>query len=417
MFVHFLLLALRAAAGSPDSCQNEPERSFPKGFAALRLEGLRATRPEVVRSEIKSRPCTEFPVVDEDIRRLKALGIFASVETRMAQDTLVFSFRELPTFLPVPNGRLSDEEGLSLGAGLKSPNLLGRAIAGEFLFLVGNSLEYQASITASRFGSLALGWEAMAGRTERWDDGRGYQELSHAGFVRLWGPTDRFLRLLGEAKVVDVRSDRDGICLSGRQDLIPSLRGGTVFDGRDDPSNTASGIYQELTLEKSGNPFGGPVDAWQVLSDTRLWVPLGARWGVHLANLFENREGRMDRWQTYVVGGANSARGLPGAWAVAPSEDLGTMEVRWTLMPVKPVLVVGQNLYVGLQAVGGVDVASAWGEAPLEAQYGLFTGLDAIVPFVERLRTNLTWSPAQGAGFAFSFGMFEKTQAQRFRVR
>lgn len=399
------------------SCANFPAHSMPRSIQALRLEGLSATREEVVRAEIHTRPCTEFSVIEQDVRRLRALGVFASVEAETIRDTLVFRFRELPAFLPVPNGRLSDEEGMSVGAGFKSPNLLGRAIAGEFLFLVGSSLEYQASFTASRFHDLPVGWEWMMGRTERWDDGRAYRELSHSGFLRLWGPTDHPLRLLGETKIVDVRADREGICLSGRQDLIPSIRGGALVDLRDDPANTVVGLYQELTLEKAGKPFGGSVDAWQVLSDSRLWIPLGPRWGLHLANLHENRWGKIDGWMTYVVGGVNTARGLPGAWAVAPSEDLATLEGRWTVFPVRPVRVLGQNLYGGIQAVGGVDFATVWGTSPLAGEYGLFAGLDGIVPFVERVRTNLTWSPASGAGFAFAFGLFEKTQAQRFRVR
>ncbi len=391
--------------------------SVPRIIRAVRLEGLKVTRESVVRAEIRSRPCAEFPSVEQDVQRLKSLGIFASVETRWDSDTLVFQFRELPLFLPVPNGRSSDEEGLSLGAGVKSPNLMGRAIAGEVLFLAGSSLEYQASFTSSRLGQVPLGWELMAGRTERWDDGRGYRELSHSGFVRLWGPTDRALRALGEAKMVDVRADRDGVCLSGRVERIPSLRAGIMVDLRDDPADTRVGLYQELTLEKTGSPLGGPVDAWQILSDSRAWIPLGTRWTLHLANLYEDRRGKTDRWLSYVVGGANTARGLPGAWAVAPSEDLATIEARWLLLPVRPVTVWGQNLYGGIQVVAGSDVATAWGEDPRASEAGVFAGVDGIVPFVERIRLNLAWSPAQGGGFGFVFGLFEKTQAQRFRIR
>lgn len=401
----------------PGPCPESAVSSPSNPYVSMRVEGLVLTRQEVVLDEIHSRPCAGVPSVPDDLRRLKALGIFASVESRELADTLVYQVRELPAFLPVPNGRQSDEEGLSLGAGLKTPNLLGRAVAGEFLFLVGSSLEYQASVSASRLMSHPVGWEAMAGRTERRDDGRGYQELSHAGFLRLWGPTDRPLGVLAEIRLVDVRSDVEGICLEGRHDWIPSLRGGGILDTRDDPANTQRGIYQELTLEKTGRPMGGPVDAWQLLSDTRLWFPVGSRAGLHLANLMEHRQGTMDRWLTYVVGGANSSRGLPGAWAVSPSEDLATVEGRWTILPVRAFSLAGQNLYGGLVAVAGSDVATVWGEHPRSTEIGWFAGMDGIVPFVDRIRLQAAWSPATRGGWSVAFGLFEKTQAQRFRVR
>lgn len=388
--------------------------------AKVVLEGLGVTRPAVVAPYIEAKAGVPCPLecAQADLDRLDRLGIFASVGSSWRADTLVYAVRELPWILPVPNGRISDEEGISLGAGFKAPNLLGRAIAAEFLFLAGSSLEYQASFQADRWGSLPLGWEVMGGRTERMDEGRGYQEVSHQGFVRFRGPTDGTWQLLGETRLAEVESDRDGICLSAdRMDVIPSFRAGFLGDTRDRRSLTSRGWYTEWSVEKAGMPIQGPVDAWQFLSDNRLWIPFGARATLHAANLMEYQTGTIGGWRTFVVGGVNTARGLPGAWAVSPSEDLATLEARWTLLPPMPVGIFGQNLYGGLQAVGGSDFATVWGAAPLVGEYGLFAGLDAIVPFVERIRADLTWSPASGAGFAFALGLFEKTQAQRFRVR
>ncbi|MBK9579404.1 MAG: BamA/TamA family outer membrane protein [Fibrobacteres bacterium] len=408
-----LLLWLGALLGgqAPDSSRVPRE---------VELVGLQVTRPHVVVPYLTAKagePCPQ-ECVQSDLDRMDRLGIFASIESAWRGDTLVYTVNELPWILPVPNGRISDEEGVSLGAGFKAPNLLGRAIAAELLFLAGSSLEFQASFQASRIGTLPLGWETMAGRTERMDEGRGYQEVSHQGFARLWGPTDGAWQLLGEMRLVEVESDRDGICLSrDRMDVIPSIRAGILRDTRDRRSLTSRGWYTEWSVEKAGRPLHGPVDAWQFLSDNRMWIPVAGRFSLLASNLLEHQVGKTGGWRTFVVGGVNSARGLPGAWAVAPSEDLATLEARWTLLPVRPVRVVGQNLYGGLQAAGGVDFATVWGASPLAGEYGLFAGLDGIVPFVERVRTNLTWSPASGAGFAFAFGLFEKTQAQRFRVR
>ena len=229
--------------------------------------------------------CDSLCVI-RDLERLEHLGIFASATPLRTGDTLTYQVVELPWFLPVPNGRISDEEGLSLGAGLKTPNLLGQAIAGEFLFLAGRDFEWQAAASSNRLGFLPLAWDAVTSRTQRWDDGRQYREISYSSALRAEGPSDGPLRLLAEADLVEVHANRAGIALSAdHSDWIPSLRGGLVWDDRDRLGLTRNGAYQEISLEKAGRPLDGPVDAWEFLSDTRLWIPFSERWGVHASNL------------------------------------------------------------------------------------------------------------------------------------
>lgn len=355
-----------------------------------------------------------------DLERLDHLGVFASVASARTGDTLVYQVVELPWFMPVPNGRISDEEGVSLGAGLKTPNLLGQAIAGEFLFLAGRDFEWQVAASSNRIGVLPLAWDVVTSRTQRWDDGRKYREISYVSTQRVEAPSDGPLRLLGEAGMATVQADRAGIALSkDNTDWIPSLRGGLVWDDRDRMGLTRSGAYQEITLEKAGRPLNGPVDAWEFLSDTRLWIPLTERWGVHASNLLERQWGTVGGWRTFVVGGANTARGLPPAWSVAPSEELSTVELRWLVVPVRTITAWGESLFWGVQAVAGTDCAVTWqGDGRVgRAGEGFFLGTDLVVPFLERIRLVAAWSRAGGAGFGFSAGLFEKTQAQRYRIR
>jgi outer membrane protein assembly factor BamA len=389
---------------------------------AVRLEGLRHTDPARVRLEIEAdsgRICGDS-CQREDLDRLEHLGVFAQTEALRRGDTLVYRFKELPWFLPVPNGRITDEEGLSVGAGIKTPNLLGEAIAGEFLFLAGSDFEWEASASSERLAKLPLAWDAVTSRTQRWDDGRGYNEVSYHSSLTLQGPSDGPLRLLGAASVVDVHADREGIALSSdRQDWIPSLRGGLVWDDRDHLGLTTRGIYQELSLEKAGRPLGGPVDAWEMLCDTRLWIPLGDAWGLHASHLLQRQWGTVGGWRTYVVGGINTARGLPAAWDVAPSEELATLELRWLFLPVRTQTVLGQSFFWGLQAVAGADYAATWDVEGSSRRRGesLLGGIDLIVPFVERVRTTVSWNPGPKGGWGFSVGLFEKTTVQRYRVR
>lgn len=387
----------------------------------VRLEGIQITSRRTVELEIRGdgRIDCDSSCLQDDLDRLERLGIFADVRGRRIGDTLVFEFVELPMVLPVPNGRISEEEGVSLGAGLKSPNLFGRAVAGEFLFLAGSSMEYQLSLLSARVLDLPLGWEFMGGRTERWDDGRRYQELSHHALFRLQGPTDRPLRVVGESKLAVVDCDRDGICLEpSRRDAIPSVRGGLLWDTRNRLGLTTSGLYQEASAERVGGPLGGPVDAVEVLSDTRAWIPLPGAWGLHLSNLLQWQTGTVGGYRTYVVGGVNTARGLPGSWAVAESENLSTVELRRTILEPRPFRILGQNLFWGMQAVAGADLARTWNQVgPDRTGLGCFGGMDILFPFIERIRMGLAWSPGTDRGPAIAVGLFEKSVAQRYRVR
>lgn len=389
--------------------------------AAVRFEGLRLTDLSTVMREVEARPGSgcDDACAQGDLDRLERLGAFAGTSWHRTGDTLVYRLVELPWVVPVPNGRISDEEGLSLGAGLKAPNLFGQAVAAEFLFLLGHSTEWQVNMGASRMGALPLGWELFTSRTDRWDEGRRYKEVSYTNRASLVGPTDSRLRALASFSVTAVESDRAGIALSrDNQDVIPMLRMGGLWDGRDRLSLTTSGLYQELSIEKSGRPFNGPVDSWEYLADTRFWIPLDPRWGIHGSHLVQVQTGRTGGWKTFVLGGANTVRGLPGNWATAKSEEIASLELRWLALPPRPISVAGANLFYGLQVIGGADFGVAWNEDWGEKTgHGVFAGLDLVIPFLERVRLVASVSPSEGMRADFAVGLFEKTVIERYRVR
>jgi outer membrane protein assembly factor BamA len=377
---------------------------------------------ETVEREIRAQAgqACDAACIQADLDRLERLGAFAGLSGVRVSDTLVFRLIELPLVVPVPNGRISDEEGISLGAGLKAPNLFGKAVAGEFLFLLGHSTEWQLNMGAPRLGDAALGWELFTSRTDRWDEGRAYKEVSYTSRAGGQFPTDSRLRGLADLQVTQFRSDRTGIALSvDREDVIPMVRLGALWDGRDRISLTTSGLYQELSIKKSGEPLNGPVDSWEYLADTRAWIPFGARWGIHASHLIQVQTGRTGGWQTFVLGGANTVRGLKGNWANAPSEEIGSLEMRWTAVPSRTVKVWDANLFYGVQVVAGVDVGVAWDRNWGERKgLGIFSGVDIVIPFLERVRLVFSESPQDGNWHAgFAVGLFEKTVIERYRVR
>lgn len=380
--------------------------------AAWRIEGLKRTRQttvELVLTAPRSEDCDSLCVA-RDLDALDRLGIFADVASRRVGDTLVYQVRELPWLLPVPNGRVSDEDGISLGAGVKMPNLGGRAMAGEFLFLLGPSREFQLSLTAERLASLPVSFDVFTARVDRDDELRGFDEESHTGRLRLGWPSDQPIRLDGSIQVLDLGIHRDASLSGDGRDLLLSGTVGLLIETRDRRSLVRDGGRYELSIER----IGGDADGWMLLNDVRHWMPLTDRFTLHGSFLSETQWGRLGPWRTFVIGGGNSARGLPAGALQGRSERLLTGEVRWLANRVRPVRFLGQDLYWGSELVAGVDGAEVV-DGP--SRWGVFASWDHSVPFVERLRLSVGGEPSEGWKASFAVGLFEKSAAQRFRVR
>lgn len=381
-------------------------------FSDVRFEGMSRTRESTVRQVLSAKPGSACDSLcrQRDLEALDRLGVFAEVKADVRDDTLVYRVRELPWVLPVPNGRVSDEDGVSLGAGFKAPNLLGRAIAGEFLFLIGRSQEFQASITGDRVDELPLGFDLFAGRTDREDELRGYEEESHTVRLRLEAPTDRAIRVHGSVQALDLGIDRDASLSGDGRDLLLSGALGFAIDTRDRRSLVRRGVRYELAVER----VGADADGWMVLNDARGWLPLGERWTLHGSYLAETQWGTLGPWRTFVIGGANTARGLSAGRLQGRSERLATGEIRWLAFPVRAFRILGQDLYWGSELVLGCDGA----EIPDgESLVSPFVSFDQSVPFVERIRLSAGMDPDAGWKIGFDMGLFEKSTAQRFRVR
>jgi len=388
----------------------------------VRLEGLSRTREAVVRRELslKAGDEADSAAIRRDADALERLGIFASIASRTdSVGTLTWSFQELPWILPVPNGRLSDADGLSLGGGFKSPNFLGEGISLEVLGLLGGVTEWQVAGNGGWIAGLPVGWDVFTNRSEREAPFVGGHETSVRNQVLLRYPNDSRLRAELGGGLAWVREENRTLSVSrdGR-DWIPSLLAGIQWDGRDQIGLTRHGLYQELLAERLGGPLGGDLDGWTLTSDTRIWVPLEGPFGVHASNLLDWQTGTVDAWRGFVVGGPNSARFLPSARLKGRSEDLAALELRWTAVDKHPVTVLGQSLYWGLQALAGAEAAAAWnGTEPEGFRVGPVAGLDLLVPYLGRIRLAGGWSTSSGGTVALGVGLEEKTVAQRWKGR
>jgi outer membrane protein assembly factor BamA len=118
------------AASTPDSL------AYYQGFVVTRVDitGFNFFFDVVAPREIYTRVGDAFRVetVRRDITRLDNLGIFSSASvTAEATDStvaLTYHVREMPWIIPYPRVRYTEENGWSIGAGVTSVNLFGRAI-------------------------------------------------------------------------------------------------------------------------------------------------------------------------------------------------------------------------------------------------------------------------------------------------
>jgi outer membrane protein assembly factor BamA len=391
-------------------------------ISAVRIEGLSRTRERVVQRELRLAvgDKTDSASLAEDADRLERLGIFAEIRPRLdSLGTLTWEVKELPWVLPVPNGRLSDADGLSLGFGVKSPNFLGEAINLEALSLFGGVTEWQVAATGSWIAGFPVGWDVFTNRSEREAPFYGGHETSLRNQFLLRWPSDQLLRLEAGAGISWVREGNAAATVSSdRRDWIPSVTIGLQWDGRDRTGLTRKGLYQELLAERIGGTLGGDLDGWQLTSDTRAWMPLSKRFGIHAANLCEWQTGIVDAWRGFTVGGANSARFLPAAELRGRSEDLAALELRWTLVEPHAVALMGQSLYWGLQALAGAEAVAAWDATwPQDFRAGPVAGFDVLVPYVGRIRFCGGWSSSTGGAISAAVGLDEKTVAQRWKGR
>lgn len=403
-------------------CLTIPVLSAADPVREVRLDGLSRTREAVVRRELSVRAgdAADSAGIRRDADALERLGIFASIGSSLdSAGTLTWKLQELPWILPVPNGRMSDADGLSLGGGFKSPNFLGEAVSLEVLGLLGGVTEWQVAGNGGWIAGQPIGWDLYTNRSEREAPFVGGHETAVRNQVLLRYPNDSRLRAELGGGLAWVREENRSLTVSSSgRDWIPSMLAGLQWDGRDRIGLTTRGLYQELLAERMGGPLGGDLDGWMLTSDTRAWLPLGGAFGLHAANLLDWQTGTVNAWRGFVVGGPNSARFLPAARLRGRSEDLATLELRWTAVEPHPVQVFGQPLYWGLQALAGAEAAAAWnGTAPEGFRAGPVAGLDLLVPYLGRIRLTGGWSSSSGGVVALGVGLEEKTVAQRWKGR
>jgi outer membrane protein insertion porin family len=362
-----------------------------------------------------------------DPERLDRLGVFSSVKFNAIAEgegvVLQIDVREIFPYLPTLSIEITEENGTAVGPGLKSVNLLGRAISMSASARFGGQTVVELRAETPLFLGSSMSYEGAFVYRDRFNEVYAFQEVStdfEVGFGRRWGETGRFGVIFN---FLSVKSDTDGKTLSpSNKDEIPALGAFINYDSRDLISNPHEGWQNQFLLSKSGI-LTGDSDFWTYTIDVRRYQPLAAKHTLALFSLASLRTGTVGEdipvYLQFNIGGTNTIRGWTLGARAGKNQFINTLEYRYELMPPRSGSIFGFSGFLGLQLAAFGDLGTAWNDGnqfmpSFIGGYGF--GLRAIIPFVNMVRLDLGWGEA-GMGVQVAIGVLEKADMQRRRVR
>lgn len=419
------------AASAPDSLANC------QGFVVSRVDitGFKTTKEFVIRREIHTRPGDVFRVetMRRDITRIDNLGIFSSAYvTAEATDStvaLTYCVREMPWIVPYPRVRYTEENGWSIGAGVTSVNLFGRAIYATGYFLVGGLDSYALRFTYPWITGNHVSFDLSAADFRRLDPLNDFNE--HSRELTPW--LGRWIgergRVAATLSFFQMNSDRDGITLApDHQDNFMRAGVRVGYDSRNAWRSPRHGWQNEfLVMAYDGGLFDDPGEWWLAELDVRHFRAIGEKNSCVVGSLVSLQTGEVGvdfpTYLQYRMGGANSIRGYDieklGQTLYGRNQWIVTSELQRMLSPVREYRVGPWAFAAGLEAAAFVDWGIAWngsdefGAGRSRAGFGV--GLRWIVPAVYELRTDV--AIGDGGKVYFHLGVGDKLTAQRSRLR
>jgi outer membrane protein insertion porin family len=396
--------------------------------------GFKKTRESVIRREIRAKvgEPLHLSVVDRDVVRLNNLAIFAQVRVDVREDNeglrLEYQVKEIPPVIPYPAFAFTEENGISIGAGVSAANVRGRDIALSGRALFGGTNNYNLLVNWPWITGNHFEFGFLGAHIERPDEVRGFDEDSDEilPWVGTYFAGDRGRFKVGPA-FFRMRSDVPGITLSeDNEDHLYRLGFALGWDTRDSWNVPHHGWLNELQVFRTGGFLGGDGDFWTVDVDVRRFEPVGDQRTLVLASLLTLQSGEafvdVPSYMRYHLGGANTIRG----YSVEDSKELsgknqylGTVELRQTLLKPRRYDIFKWSFKFGLELAALADIGIAWDTsnqfAANRLRGGIGLGLRLLTPGTGQTRFDFAWSPE--GGFQFHFGGGSKMARSRLRLR
>lgn len=422
-----LLIAAAHGAFPPAALAQSPDPVEGKVVREIRVTGLRKMSPDYVERNLATRVGEPFHRANlgVDVRRLDELRVFTTVviDPQLENDGVVLhvALAETLQLLPTLVLRVTDENGVSAGPGVRGLNLLGPGSQlGVAAFFGGEtSLSSTVDTTTITPGTWAqhYGFSYTSRRNSVFD----FDERTTSADLRVGRNWEHGLRMGIAANVLAIDTGSSGEALSpDGTDVIPTVGGFVAIDTLDSSTNPRVGTWAEVQIDR----LFGDADSWSFILDGRRHQRLSDRHGLGIFSLatFQTGEVGVDLpdYLQFALGGANSVRGWGLGERLARNQFIGSLEYAYIARPVTAFSVAGLNLYAGVQVVGFGDLGMVWNDhsdlTASSAIGGYGVGLRLLVPFVDVIRLDLAWGePGEGTSAYFAISL--KAARQRQRVR
>ena len=434
-YLFTLLLILSGGISVPPASAQENQGSAEgKIIKEIRFKGLKRTREYIVTRELLSAVGEPFfqKNRDQEIQRLERLDIFSdlSIKTEIERDEVILTYEFVETFANVPSIslKISDENGLSAGGGVKTPNLKGKGIFSSGRVLFGGSKEAEVWIVNPWVTGNHLGYSLEYYHRERDNLIINSYEIANEFYLRVGGYLGNHGRVGGSLESINIKSEDPGGVLSP-DGFDKTTRFGAYlgYDNRDAFLDTRRGWWNEIALATDVPLFKNSSRFVQLDLDVRRYQPLPF-WDRHTLAIFSLTTLRtgdvgvdIAPWQVFGIGGTNTVRGWEYAVQKGKNQFINTLEYRVNLL--KPRLF---HLPFKIKYRGGLQIAffgdlgigwNSWDQFRRKRFIGGFgAGMRILLPIVGLTRIDFGWGQ-EGKSIMFHLGAYEKPVMTRRRVR
>jgi outer membrane protein assembly factor BamA len=398
------------------------------------FSGNRTTKGYIVTRELEMQAGQPYQTeaLEADLARLEKLGIFSSVQPVFTEGDsgvdLDLVVKEMPPLIPYPALSYNEIDGWSLGAGVASVNLLGRAISLSARALPIGTTQERADFTYPWVSGNHLSLAANYAHLNRLDELNGFRERSHEVNARVGTYLGRSGRLRGTAGYFGLGSDTQGKTLSPDDyDNLVRLGFTLGYDSRDSYRRATRGWQNEIEVQRTGGLLPGDGDFWTGNLDLRRYDQVYRSHVLRAGGLLSLQSGEVGvdipEYLQYRMGGANSIRGYDpvelGSTLYGKNQYIVTLEYGVPLRRIREYRILSWTFSLGLDAALFLDHGGAWNEPhelSLErSRTGAGVGLRLLVPGMEQFRFDFAWG--EGGSFQFHFASGTKLAAQRNRLR
>jgi outer membrane protein insertion porin family len=400
----------------------------------LKYEGLKRTKEYIVTRELISRvgePCLKSNL-ESEYKNLELIDVFSQIQIlpTVKQDSVIIIYKFVETFpiLPTISIKISDENGLSAGGGVKSSNLLGKGIFFSGRLVVGGELEAELLIENPWITANHLGYRFEYYHRERNNLVADFVETADEFYLWIGSHLSEKGRIGGSLAFLKIHSDRDGVTLDpNNTDYVSRIGAFVGYDSRDSFSDTRVGWWNEIAYTREIKLLENASNFNQMDIDIRRYqpIPFWDRHTLALFSLLTLRSGIIGQdvanWQLFGIGGTNTVRGWKFASRKGKNQFINTMEYRIALYRPRLLrLPFNIDYRAGLQFALFGDMGIGWSEAGQFADKNFIGGggfgIRFLLPIFGMARVDFGWGQA-GQGVFLHLGTFEKPVVTRKRVR